>query len=217
MKKTIKAILVDDHTIVRIGLRALLAATDHDILVEVVAEAASAAEFYEQMKDLDVDIALLDIRLPGESGIEIARRINAERPEICILMLSAEVNEDTIMELMTTTVGGFINKDCSPRTLFQAIEVVADGGIYYGRDIATLMNLIRASLSEKEKNASFTPIEEDVLRLSAEGLLAKEIGEQLGINPKTVSVHKSKIFRKLGINNSVELIRYALKQGLIKL
>ncbi len=212
----IKIIIVDDHFLVRVGLRKTILASDFGLDIDIVAEAGDAAEFYSILESgIEVDMVLLDIRLPDESGIEIAKRLNAEYPDLKILILSAETDDDVIESIFELNVGGFVSKGVTPANLCRAIESVMDGVKYFGKDIALLMHNIKVAKSEVE-DVVFTSKELEVLQLSAQGMYSKEIAEKLGMSSKTVSVHKSHIFKKLGINNSVELVHYALKMGFIK-
>ncbi len=215
--KTIKIIIVEDHFLLRMGLRNTFKKPEGDIQVEVVAEAATASAFYQLLnKGVDADIVLLDIKLPDESGIEIAKRLEILAPKLKILVLSAETNEETVLELMKVRIGGFISKSVNPPELFRAIESVSEDVPYYGKDIAKLMQNIRLSILSKSQ-IKFTPKELAILKLSGEGLYAKEIATKLCISYQTVGVHKSNIFKKLGINSSVELVKYAIKMGFVQL
>ncbi len=212
----VKAIIVDDHFLVRVGLRNTLTSSGFGVDVEVVAEAASMAEFYDLLASgVDADIVLLDILLPDGSGLDIARRLCDERPDLKILILSAESSDEVIEQMMSINIGGFISKGVTTAELSRAIDSVMDDVKYYGKDIARLMHSVKVSKSALCES-NFTDKELEVLRLAAQGAYAKEIADKMGISPKTVSVHKNRIFKKLGINNSVELVHYALKMGFIK-
>ncbi len=214
--KKIRVIIVDDHFLVRLGLRQTLTSKDFGREVEIVGEAGDAAEFYSLISNsIIADLVLLDIRLPDESGIDIARRICNENIDLKILILSAESGDDVIEQIAGLDIGGFVSKGIKPRELRRAMESVLDGVEYFGKDIAKLMHNVKVAKSEVCESV-FTSKELEVLNLAAQGLYSKEIGDKLGISPKTVSVHKSNIFKKLGINNSVELTHYALKMGFIK-
>ncbi len=212
----VKVIIVDDHFLVRVGLRNTLTAPNFGLDVEIVAEAASMAEFYALLDDgVDADIVLLDIVLPDGSGLDIARRLCDEYPAIKILILSAENSDEVIEKMMSINIGGFISKGATTVEIRRAIENIMDDVEYFGKDIARLMHSVKVSKSALCES-NFTDKELEVLRLAAQGVYAKEIADKLGISPKTVSVHKNRIFKKLGINNSVELVHYALKMGFIR-
>jgi DNA-binding NarL/FixJ family response regulator len=212
-EKSVRIIIVDDHRIFRIGLRAEIESMT--IPVEIVGEAASAAEFFNILATTEADVVLLDIILPDVSGIDIVRRLRKENTTLKILMLSAETDSDTIAKLMQLGIDGFISKSVPAGTLQTAIEYVAAGAEYYGRDIARIVHCIR--MSNREKDFSFTPREKEIIQLCAQGLSAKEIADKLCICLKTVVAHKYNIFKKMGISNCVELVNYALRLGIINL
>ncbi len=212
----IRVIIVEDHFLMRLWLRKTLTSKEFGMEVEIVGEAADAAQFYALLRDgVVADLVILDIRLPDESGIDIARHLKNEKSELKILIHSAENSNELIKQIITLKVGGFVSKGTNPKELRRAMESVLDGVKYFGKDIAKLMHNVKIAKSEVCETV-FTNRELDILRLAAQGLYSKEIGEKLGMNPKTVNVHKSNIFKKLGINNSVELAHYALNMGFIK-
>ncbi|MDD2595816.1 MAG: response regulator transcription factor [Bacteroidales bacterium] len=213
-KKVIKVILVDDHALMRIGIRTSLINFSSDI--QVIAEAESAEELFEELKTMTPDIILLDIILPGISGIEIAQRLRDEYGEIKILMLSAATSEKDIFDLLHIGIDGFVSKQMPVEELAKAIHAVYEGETYYGKDIANIIRDIHNACPPSQ-NINFTERELEVIKLCCDGLLCKEIADKLFVSVRTVEVHKANIFKKLGINNSVELVRYALHNGIIKL
>ncbi len=214
--KTVRIIIIEDHYLIRLGLRNTFLKEDFDLKVEVVGEAANAKQLYTILEEgLEADLLLLDIKLPDESGIEIAKRISIEYPYLKILILSAENSDEIIEQLLSVKINGFISKGGTPKELFRAIDSVTDGFEYYGKDIATLMHNIKVARIDFDES-QFTTKEIAVIKLAAKGLYSKEIADELDMSPKTVSVHKSNIFRKLGINNTAELVRYAIKMGFVR-
>ncbi len=216
--KTIRVIIVDDHFLVRVGLRNTLEMkNDEDFQIEVVGEAANAKEFYALLEQgLEADIVLLDLNLPDETGGQIAKRIISSGSEMKILILSAENSHEMVGQLLDVEINGFIGKGGPPRELFRAIESICSGVNYYGKDMAALLHSIVVSKENVEEDI-FTPTEFKVLKLAATGAYTKEIADELDMNVKTVSVHKTRIFKKLGINSNSELVLYAIKKGLIKI
>jgi DNA-binding NarL/FixJ family response regulator len=210
-KKSIRVIIVDDHRIFRVGLRTDIQAMN--VPVEIVGEASSAAEFFSLLETTKADMVLLDIILPDVSGIDIASLLRKEYPNLKILMLSAETDNETIEKLMKIGIDGFINKNVSTNELQNAIEYVAEGAEYYGRDIARIVHCVR--MSRKNTDCHFTPRENEIIQMCAQGLSAKEIADKLNIGLKTVITHKYNIFKKMGICNCVELVKYALQKGII--
>ncbi len=212
-REVTRIVLVDDHILFRIGLRSALEQCDTPL--EIVGEAGSGRQLFEVLQGCMVDMVLLDIVLPEMSGIDIASKLRVEYPEIKILMLSAESDQETICRLMDIGIDGFVSKTVPVDELCRAVEYVADGAEYFGRDIARIIHDVR--IAKSHQSTDFTPRENEIIEMCACGLSAKEIADKVHISIKTVESHKNNIFKKLGINNSVELVRYALKTGIIKL
>ena len=214
MGNPIKVFLVDDHLLFRMGLKSAL--SDSGDRFVVTGEAASSAELLEHLPTLDADVVILDIMLPDRNGLDVAVMVREQRPSLKILVMSSETDEETVARFLKVGLEGFVSKAVPVDELFRAVEYVAEGAEYYGRDIASLIHYVRVNRKEEEE-AVFTPRENEVIRLCAEGLSAKEISERLSINIATVNTHKNNIFKKLGINSSVGLARYAIKHGIINL
>lgn len=206
-------ILVDDHDLFRMGTTMVLGATPG---YNVVAQAANGAQFFERLESLEKepDIALLDIVLPDMSGIDIARKLRDEHPDILILMLSAEASESTILSLTDIGVEGFVSKNAPTDELLAAVSTIVEGGRYFAKDIA---RLIRDVCNASELHVELSEREETIIRLCCEGMRAKDISDEIGISIRTVESHKTNIFTKLGINNNVALVRYAIRRGIIQL
>jgi len=187
--------------------------------ITVVGEAKSGAAFFELLETVEaVDMVLLDIALPDMSGIDIARRLKSERPEIKILAITADNSTTTIEKMLEIGIEGFVHKTNSNNdTPVGAIRSIMQGLEYFGRDITAIISRI---ILAKKKNAQATPEfteqEKRIIELSHEGLPAKLIADRLNISLRTVNWHKYNIFRKLGINNTVELVKYGLKMGIIR-
>ncbi len=213
MNYPIRLFVVEDHPLVRVGLSLTLSQAGDKYLI--CAEAGSVAEAFEVLPSVEADVVLLDIMLPDGTGLDIAKRIRKERPALKVLVLSAETDEDMIIQLVESGIDGFVSKNIPPQELYTAIEYVADGAQYFGKDISRIIRDINNA--RRDRNAQFTERENEIISLCAEGLAAKEIAARLFISIDTVNAHKYNIFKKLGINNSVELVRYAIKHGIIKL
>ncbi|MBQ9174562.1 MAG: response regulator transcription factor [Bacteroidales bacterium] len=208
-----KIIMVEDHQLFRLGISTALKSQPEKY--NVVGEASNAAEFFQIIETTDADIVLLDIHLPDQSGIEIARKLIQLRPAMKILVLSAENDAETISKLIETGINGFISKNATMKELFIAINYIEEGAEYFGKDISKIIRDIK--VAKKDGKEQFTERENEIIALCSEGLTAKEIAERMYINVATVNTHKNNIFKKLGINNSVELVIYAMKNGIIKL
>ena len=216
----IKVIIADDHETYRFGIRMNIELNHTDIMV--VGEANTVPALFKLLETVEaVDVVLLDIKFTDSShlsGIDAARRLRSERPDIKIIAVTAEDTTATVAEMLDIGIEGFINKNNAMDTAMEAIRSVMEGLEFYGRDIMAIMSRICLSKNKNEKKiADFTEQEIQIIEYSHEGLPAKLIADRMGIAIKTLEWHKSKIFRKLNINNSAELVRYGLKHGIIRI
>ena len=202
---------MDDHPLMLIGISSMLEGKG----IEIVGTAGNGIEALQKAAELKPDVMMLDIVMPGMDGIELARRMRAEMPDVALLVLSSDSSMASLETLLNIGIDGFLSKTSDASVMIDAIKSVAAGYEFYGTDIARLIE--RISLAKKASDSIFTPRELDVIRLSCMGLQYKEIAERLGIKYLTVVTIKNNIFRKLGINNTVELVLYAIKKELISL
>jgi len=211
----ITAILVEDHEIYRLGLKNAFENNYPDI--EIVAEAETGTEFFSLLKVKAADIVLLDIILPDMSGVEIARRLKKEKPDMKILVISTENTEENVKELVDMGIDGFVSKrEGGVKALVEAIRSIMSGLEYFGKDIADIIYKIYVSKKKTtEVTVEFSDIERKIIELCREGLQSKQIADRLELSPRTIENHKSRIFRKLGINNTIEMVQYAMKNGII--
>lgn len=212
MMQPVDLILVEDHPLFLMGVKAALSNHSH---MRVVGETDSSNGLEGLLRAHHVQLILLDIKLPKTSGIEIARWVRADYPNVKILVLSSETSESTILELVEIGVNGFISKQEPMPELIRAIESVMSGYNYYGKDIAKIIHDV--SIARNQPDAQFTKRELEIIALSAEMSTASEIADKLSLSPRTVESHKYTIFQKLGINSTVELIKYAVQKGIINL
>ena len=206
---SITVLLVDDHAVVREGYRRLL---ERDATITVVGDASNSMQAYEQALTLEPDVIVMDIALPGVSGIEAMRRILARRPQQRVLMFS--MYDDVIFPSRALEAGarGYVSKASAPEVLVDAISAVARGERYLSPDVQRVM--AHNSTQAKSLVDTLTPREFEVLRLLVRGDTVKGIGEKLGLSEKTVANHQSVIREKLGTRNGVQLARVANELGL---
>jgi len=213
----IDVIIVDDHELFRLGIKTAIENRHPDL--RIVGEAESGAELFAFPAVTTADIVLLDIVLPDMSGIDIARRLKAERSELKILAISAENASSVVQAMLDIGIEGFISKrHGGVDTFAEAIRSIMQGVEYYGRDISDIIYRIYVSKKKTaEVSAEFTQQEKRIIEFCREGLSGKLIANRLGITLRTVDNHKNHIFRKLGISNTMEMVRYAMKNGIIQM
>ena len=213
----IKVIIVDNYKLFRKSLRMNFETRHPDLFI--TGEAGSGTEFFGLLETTAVDIVLLDINLPDISGIEIARLLKSERPEVKIIAITAENSATTIEEMLQIGVEGFLSKDNSNGgTIAEAIRSVMHGLDYFGTDMSDIIRRTYVAIKKTTQVSSeFTEMERTIIELCHDGFPAKQIAERLGIVAKTVEWHKSNIFEKLGIRSTKELIKYAMKNGIISI
>jgi len=211
----ISVILVDDHELFRSGIRLALTSRHPDI--HIAGEAETGAEFFAILKTTPADLVVLDVIMPDMSGIEIAKQLKKEKPEMKILVVSSENTAAVTEALLEVGINGFISKRMGGiDALADAIHSVMNGLDYFGKDISDIIYRIYvAKKKTTEITSEFTQQERKIIELCREGLQSKQIAGQLCISPRTVENHKNHIFRKLGINSTLEMIQYAMKHGII--
>jgi DNA-binding NarL/FixJ family response regulator len=213
----IKVLLVDDHKIVRHGLRALL---EKEADMEVVSEAGSGRDAVQLAGELLPDVIVMDIAMPDMNGIDATRRIVADHPESNILALSMLEDKRFVFEMFSAGVKGYLLKDCAADELVRAIRAVHHGEMYLSPQIAGVVirdfiKLIPEGSSETSH--ALTSREREVLQLIAEGKNAKEIAFILSLSSKTVDTFRQNIMKKLELNTVAELTKYAIREGLTSL
>jgi two-component system response regulator NreC len=215
-QKMIQVIITDDHRLFRMGIKTAVLAHHPDI--SIMGEADSGEALFALPALSTAHLVLLDIHLPGMSGVEVARRLRRDYPAIKILAVSSENSAKTVEEMIEAGIDGFISKQYGdPDELAQAIRLVADGLEYFGRDISSVIyNIYVSKKGTTQVTTEFTSRERDILLLCRDGLQSKEIAARLKISTNTVHKHKERIFQKLGINSTIEMVQYALKKGIIK-
>jgi len=211
-----KILLAEDHAIVREGFCSLI---EKQPDMEIVGQAGDGQEAIEMALQLEPDIIIMDIGMPGINGIEATQRIKAERPDIKVLVLSVHDDREFVMGMVKTGVSGYLLKDCAFDELVQAIRIVLTEGSYLSPKIATIVLKEEASAhisSENTKDSiSLREHEIQVLGLLADGKSAKQIAEMLNMSIKTIEGNRRQIMKKLGIYSFAALVKYAVKKQLV--
>jgi two-component system response regulator NreC len=213
----IRVMLVDDHAVVRVGLRMMLEDEDD---VEICGEAASASDAILQAARDKPDVILMDIGLPDMTGIEATREIKRAFPEIAVVALTIHEDEEYFFKMLDAGASGYVPKRAAPEELLSAIRAADSGEVYLYPSLAKL--LVRDFLGQQSQVRDadslndLTAREQEVLALLAEGLNNADIGEKLTISPKTVARHRENIMNKLNLHSRTDLVKYAIRKGIIE-
>ena len=212
---TIKVLIADDHQLFREGLVNLISSAPD---IEVIGEAKDGLEATKKAKKLKPDLILIDIGMPNMNGIEATKTIKRDDPGIKIIAVSMHSDRQFVKGVLEAGADGYLLKNCTYRQLIDAIQSVVSGKKYLSDDITEMV--IQGYLDPEEDLESKNDLSEreiEVLKLYAEGKSTREISERLFISVKTVGTHKQHIFEKLGIKSNADMIKYAIKEGLIQL
>ncbi len=211
MSARIRVMLADDHAVVRAGYRFLLENVQD---IEVVAEAASGEEALAQFEQVNPDVLVIDLTMPGIGGMEAIRRLRALRPEAKILVFSMHENAALVEHALQAGVSGYISKNSSPESLVTAVRRIAAGNIYIDSELAQSL-VVQQSRGQREPLAGLSPSELQILRLFAEARGVDEIAETLSLSSKTIANYLTQIKDKLHVSSSAELVRFAISRGLV--
>lgn len=208
----IRILLADDHAIIRDGLRQIFAETGD---LQVAGEAASGHEVLARVREADWDILLLDLSMPGKSGLELIKQIKTEKPRLPILVLSMHEPEQYAQRALRAGAAGYLNKDSDAPQLIEVVRKVARGGVFVGPEVAEQMARGLMPDAERLPHSLLSDREFQVFRLIAGGTAITDIARQLSLSVKTVSTHKTRIMQKMNLANHTELVRYALDHRLL--
>lgn len=213
----IRVHIVDDHELVRYALRTLL---EDDPGITVVGESADGEAAVKAVCESEVDVVLMDLRMPGMGGVEACRRIKAEKPDLGVLVLTSFDDDDEVFGVLAVGAGGYIMKDTRPELILQAVRTIADGQAVFDSKIAARV-IAGKTEDEKEPDAELmgrlSERELEVLGLMAKGMSNKEIGGALWIGETTVKTHVSHILRKLDQSDRTQAVLLAVQAGLVRL
>lgn len=205
--------IVEDHDLVRTGLRNILAAVSD---LEVVAEASNGEEAIRLARQFKPDVILMDVGLPGMSGLETTERILKSQPEIRIIVLTAHTEPPLPARLLDIGASGYLTKACDARELIVAVRSVARGERYIGSEIAQQLALSLLPGTPQSPFQDLTTRELEVTLMLTQGMKMTSIAEVINVSPKTVATYKYRIYDKVGVSSEVDLLRLALRHGLVK-
>jgi DNA-binding NarL/FixJ family response regulator len=209
----IRIVVADDHTIVREGLKQLLAAAGD---FEVAGEAQDGFEVMQRVRELDFDVLLLDMSMPGKSGIELIKQVHAEKPRLRVMVLSMHEEHQYAVRAIRAGASGYLTKESASRQLVEAIRKVAGGGAFISSAVAEQLALGAMPDAQGPLHAALSDREFQVFRMLAEGKSVSDIAERLNLSVKTVSTHKANILHKMAMSTTGDLIRYAIANRLVE-
>ncbi|MCP5261786.1 MAG: response regulator transcription factor [Burkholderiaceae bacterium] len=209
-----RVVLADDHTLVRAGLRKLLESLPE---VAVVGEADDGLALLAMVQELQPELALLDIAMPGLNGLETAARLSRTAPGLRVLMLSMHQNEEYVRQALRNGAAGYMLKDAAPMELALAVRAVLRGEVYLSPSVSkgVVSDYVQRLRSEEPSGTGLTPRQTEVLQLIAEGHSSKEIARRLSLSVKTVETHRSQLMKQLDIHEVAGLVRFAMRNGLV--
>jgi DNA-binding NarL/FixJ family response regulator len=219
--KTVKIALVDDHKIVRDGIKAMMLEYPD---IEIVAESPDAETMLTKIKGSGAEILLLDLILPGMDGVSFAEILKVRLPELKILVLTSNTDEVSVIRAVQAGARGYVSKDASGEELIKAIRLITAGEEYFGEKITSIV--FKSYLSKANQQKSQTPEnsseyitqrEKEIIACFGDGLSYKETAAKLNISPRTVETHRNTIMEKLGLQSLAELIKFAIRMGIVKL
>lgn len=208
----IKILIADDHTILRDGLKQILSECSD---MQVAGEADNGFDTLAKVRAEDWDVVLLDMAMPGKSGIDLLKQIKAEKPKLAVLVLSMQKENQYAVRTLKAGASGYLCKDSASADLVKAIRKVAGGSLFISAAVAENLALGLTSNQEAPAHTLLTDREYQIFRMIAEGKGVTAIGDSLNLSVKTVSTHKTRIMQKMNFSSTTDLIRYALKNGLI--
>jgi two-component system response regulator NreC len=210
----LRVLIADDHTMVRESLVALLEASGR---VTVVGQAANGLDALAQAESLDPDVAIIDISMPGLGGLEVIRRLQVQAPRTRVLVLTMHEDQEYLLHAVRAGATGFLLKDSPAAELVAAVANVGEGRGHFSPDAARVLaeQLQRPDRSLDDPYGSLTPREREVFHLIVEGLSTKEVARRLDISVKTAENHRARVLAKLDARNTAEVIRYAVRRGLM--
>jgi len=207
----IRVVIADDHTIVREGLKQLLSGAG---AFKIVGEARDGQQVLKVVRETDFDVLLLDMSMPGKSGMELIKQVKSEKPRLRILVLSMHEEHQYAVRAIKAGASGYLTKDSASTQLVSAIEKVASGGAFISAEVAEQLALNAMPHAEGPPHAALSDREYQVFRMLVSGRPVSAIAVDLNLSVKTVSTHKARLMEKMGIDNQADLVRYAIRHRL---
>lgn len=208
----VRVFIADDHPVVRSGLKHLL---EDDELVEVVGEAASSAATLREVMERDVDVLVLDLEMPGRGGLEVLGELREHRPDVQVLVLSVHPDEQFAVRALKAGAAGYLNKEAASENLVKAIKALGAGDRFISPSVAEELALHVDEAAPERSHEALSDREFQVLRFMAKGMTMTEIADELSLSVKTISTYRTRMLRKLGLDNNAQVIRYALENELV--
>jgi len=209
----IKVFIADDHAIVRQGLKQILSETSD---MQLIGEAADGQDALQQARNAKWDVLVLDITMPGRSGFDVLRILGKENPNLPVLVLSMHAESQFAVRCFRAGAAGYLAKESAPMELVKAIRQVVNGGKYVSQDMAEVLATRLDTASEQPLHETLSEREFQVLRMIGSGMTATGIADTLSLSVKTIATYRSRILIKLELNNTTEIIQYALKNQLVE-
>lgn len=211
----VNVLIIDDHPIVREGIKQLLESAPAEQGLEVCGEAGHWQEVPALLRQQRVDLVLLDILMPGKSGLEILKMIRHEKPRLPVIMLSMMDEDLYALRALKAGASGYLTKDLAPGHLLAAIDLVLKGSIYVSQAVADRLAGALSRPAEQPPHELLSDREYEVLRLLGAGQSIAQIAEKTCLSAKTISTYRNRILAKMALHNNAELINYAIKQQLV--
>jgi len=209
----INILIADDHSIVREGLKQIIAESPGMV---VLGEAVNGQQVLDLVHKTDYDLILLDIAMPGRGGIDTLKQLKILKPEIPVLILSMYPEDQYAIRAIKAGASGYLTKESAPEELIGAIKKVAMGGKYVSTDLAEKLVENLGKNTAKQDHTMLSDREYQVMIMIASGKTVKEIGDELSLSVKTISTHRTRALKKMGMKNNAELTYYAIKRGLVE-
>ncbi len=209
----IKVLIADDHAVVRRGIKQIL---DEIPVVETVDEATNGQEVLSMVAKGAYNLVLLDISMPGRSGLEVLKQLKSENPRLPVLILSMHPEEQYAVRALKAGASGYLTKESAPDELIAAVQKILEGGKYVSESLAERFVAELSAPSEKAAHQTLSDREYEILCMIASGKTVSEIGEELALSVKTVSTYRTRILTKMNMKNNAELTRYAIENNLLK-